>query len=565
MICLVERMYKCKNLMKKHVVNSVSHFKRLKDKVVSTINQMLSGFRFFFKGLKNSKEEILVSILLLLILTFFLSIILYCVESAAQPEVYNNFWRNLVWSFCAYLDEHPDHFVLHDPITVVGKIMWAIISILKIALFAVPTGLVASGFSDAVAKEEEENKLYKSSTAIRKTFNRMMQSEACYMKDGSNASYKFVPRYRSLSYLQVKTGLNVNDIVDAVQYTPDLRLVNLSSTVPGHKQNDMLAVAHMPINTEYGCFINRDSNVTIISTSDILGPSNFAFSMAAMGCFNFVSKELSPSQVDALNFYLLSSEALDNMDDYEMKENVESQALHFIHDLISLKEQSTARGEKHWFFVVLGTHKTTETQVQFSRLAIDKAKKLENRIQLSGMEYGSTVLKDDEAVYQTIVNDITSSLANRTAIVNDVKQNIVVGGDNKEQYKAVQNKNLMLRLGGGKDCNAVTIRIGYEILVYDNAHLLKAKDMADAIHNNIEKDRVVDESIEKAAKVCYETKGPGFADVYGTDAVFESDPIKLQKKIKRWSKNALEKYERFNLDGTLQSNYKPHKKHWKKK
>jgi hypothetical protein len=101
--------------------------------------------------------------------------------------------------------------------------------------------------------------------------------------------------------------------------------------------------------------------------------------------------------------------------------------------------------------------------------------------------------------------------------------------------------------------------------VYDNAHLLKAKDMADAIHKNIEKDRVVDESIEKAAKVCYETKGPGFADVYGTDAVFESDPIKLQKKIKRWSKNALEKYERFNLDGTLQSNYKPHKKHWKKK
>lgn len=33
----------------------------------------------------------------------------------------------------------------------------------------------------------------------------------------------------------------------------------------------------------------------------------------------------------------------------------------------------------------------------------------------------------------------------------------------------------MVRLGGGVDCNAATIRIGYEILVYDNAHLLKAK------------------------------------------------------------------------------------------
>ena len=97
---------------------------------------LTGGFSFFFKGLKNSKDKILVSILLIVILTFFLSCILYWVENTAQPEVYNNFWRNLVWSFCAYLDEHPDHFVLHDPITVVGKIMWAIISILKIALFA---------------------------------------------------------------------------------------------------------------------------------------------------------------------------------------------------------------------------------------------------------------------------------------------------------------------------------------------------------------------------------------------------------------------------------------------
>ena len=519
-----------------------------------------SGFRFFFKGLNSSKDEIWVSIQLIVILTIFFSVILYVAEHIAQPDVYANFWESLLWSFTSYLEDPPEHVLVHNPISMVGKIAWAFISMLKIALFAVPAGLVASGFSDAVAKEEEEKKLYDASAAIRKTFNRMIQSESCYMKDGNKASYKFVPRYRSLSYLQVKTGLNVNDIVDAVNYSPDLRLVNLSSTVSAGKQNDTLAVAHIPINTEYGCFINRDSNVTIISTSDILGPSNFAFSMAAMGCFNFVSKELSPSQVDAINFYLLSSEALDNMDDYDMKENVESQALHFIDDLISLKEQSTAKGEKHWFFVVLGTHKTTDTQVQFSRLATDKARNLENRIQLSGVEYGSTVLKDDEAVYQAIVNDITSSLANRTAIVNDVKQNITVGGDNKEQYKAVQNRNLMVRLGGGKDCNVATIRIGYEILVYDNAHLLKVKDMADAIHNNIEKDRVVDEAIEKATKVCYETKGPGFADVYGDDSVFESDPVKLQKHIEEWSKEALEKYEHLNLDGTLQANYKPHKK-----
>ena len=515
-----------------------------------------SGFRFFFKGLKNSKDEIWVSIQLIVILTIFFSVILYVAEHMAQPDVYANFWESLLWSFTSYLEDPPEHVLVHNPISMVGKVAWAFISILKIALFAVPAGLVASGFSDAVAKEEEEKKLYDASVAIRKTFNRMLQS---------TSSYKFVPRYRSLSYLQVKTGLNVNDIVDAVNYSPDLRLVNLSSTVPANKQNDKLAVAHMPINTEYGCFINRDSNVTIISTSDIVGPSNFAFSMAAMGCFNFVSKELSPSQVDALNFYLLSADTLENVEDYELKENVESQALHFIDDLVSLKKQSMARGEKHWFFVVLGTHKTTDTQVHFSRLATDKAKKLENRIEIGGVAYASTVLKEDEGVFQSIVNEAVASLAECSVVINDVKHNVIALQDNANLYKAVQSKNLMVRLGGGVDCNAATIRLGYEILVYDNAHLLKAKALADAIHNHIEKDRVVEEDIEMAAKVCYEKKGPSFADVYGADPVFESDPLKLKKQIDLWSKQALDKYERFNLDGTLQANYKPRKKRWLRK
>jgi hypothetical protein len=97
-------------------------------------------------------------------------------------------------------------------------------------------------------------------------------------------------------------------------------------------------------------------------------------------------------------------------------------------------------------------------------------------------------------------------------------------------------------------------------LVYDNAHLLKAKALADAIHNHIEKDRVVDESIEMAAKVCYEKKGPSFTDVYGADPVFESDPVKLKKQIDLWSKQALNKYEHLDLSGNPQPNFKTRKK-----
>lgn len=490
-----------------------------------------SGFRFFFKGLNEIKEELCISVILVSCLTFCSSSLLYYVESKAQPDLYTNFWECLRWSFTTFLDDPLEHIEVHDPITAIGKIMWACIGLLKIAILAVPAGLVASGFSEAAAKDRDEHKHQKNGDIIRKTFNREMQSASNYYQEDSEKKrkmYKYVPRYRTLNSLQVKTGLNANDIVDAVNYTPDLRLVNLSATVKSDKHIDILAVAHMPVNTEYGCFINRGSNVTIISTSKIVGPSSFAFSLAAMGCFNFVSKELSPSEVDDLDFYKLND---DELQDGPTKKAVLSQAGHFLHDLNVLKKNSNERGEKHWFFVILGTLKSEKT-VHFWRFAMDKDKKIKTRNIVNDSEYASTVLGDDENLYQKIIGEISSSLNGQN-----------VKSDEYGLWSRVGDKNLMMRLGGGVDCNTVTIRISYDILVYDNTHLLKAKGMADAIQNNIEKDRAKDEKIAKAAEVCYMEKGPGYADKYGEkDTFFETNPRKLVSSIKYMSKDALKKY-----------------------
>jgi voltage-gated potassium channel len=41
------------------------------------------------------------------------------------------------------------------PITVVGKILTMIITIASIGIVAIPTGILAAGFSEAMAKEKE--------------------------------------------------------------------------------------------------------------------------------------------------------------------------------------------------------------------------------------------------------------------------------------------------------------------------------------------------------------------------------------------------------------------------
>ena len=518
----------------------------------------LKSFSLFFKAISNTKHEMWVSVQVLLAITVVLAIVLWAVEYSVQPDVYSNPLQTFLWASMQYIGD-PGHFAEVTPVTIVGRIIAVLIGIIGIAIFAVPAGLIGSGFMDAIAEDRKEQQLNEASVVLHKHFRRIVQTSSWYLgKTGLKNTYKFVPRYRTMSYLQVKTGMNVNDIIDTVRFCPDLRLANLSATVPPDKIVDSVVVIHSPINREYGCCIDRGSNVTIVSTMETMGPSNFAFSLAAMGCFNFVSKELSPSQDDPLSFYTMSKDSLDIIGDYDLKEDVESQALHFLDDLKKLKEHSTARGERHWFFFILGTTQTEVCQVHFWRLATDRKSDLPNRVILGEKDYGSTVCQDDEELFQQICQDAQKALAERSVTTNDVKHNVVTNIDNNDILKGVLKSNVMRRVGGGHDCNSVTIRIGYEILVYSNIHLLMAKDLADAIHNHVEPNRIVDEKILEEAERCYKKKGDGYADAFGKNEIFISAPNELRDLIKKWSQGTLEKFEHLDLDGNEQEDYAEH-------
>lgn len=109
-------------------------------------------------------------------------------------------------------------------------------------------------------------------------------------------------------------------------------------------------------------------------------------------------------------------------------------------------------------------------------------------------------------------------------------------------------QNVMCRVGGGKDCNAFTIRIAYDILVYNTKHLLVAKDMADAIKNAIEPDREIPEKIREEARRCYLEPGDGYADKHGSEDVFMRSPEALKKMIEEKSRRARKNFEKYDLD-----------------
>jgi len=104
--------------------------------------------------IKAKKEELLVTLFSGCILLVIASSLVYLVERDAQPEVFSSIpaslWRGVVTlTTVGYGDIYPK--------TVIGKVISGAIAVLGIGLFAMPAGIIASGFA-AELQSEKENK-----------------------------------------------------------------------------------------------------------------------------------------------------------------------------------------------------------------------------------------------------------------------------------------------------------------------------------------------------------------------------------------------------------------------
>lgn len=99
------------------------------------------------KVLKDKKEELLITLFSVFILLIFASSLMYFFEHEAQPENFSSIPSAMWWGVATlttvgYGDVYP--------ITPIGKLLGAIIALLGIGLFALPAGILASGFAEEV-------------------------------------------------------------------------------------------------------------------------------------------------------------------------------------------------------------------------------------------------------------------------------------------------------------------------------------------------------------------------------------------------------------------------------
>lgn len=113
-------------------------------------------FELFGSVLRAKKRQIMISAMLVLILIILSSSLMYYIEHDKQPEAFSSIPAAMWWavetlSTVGYGD------VL--PLSPLGKLVAACVSMLGIALFAVPAGIIASGFVEEMRKREAEFKV----------------------------------------------------------------------------------------------------------------------------------------------------------------------------------------------------------------------------------------------------------------------------------------------------------------------------------------------------------------------------------------------------------------------
>jgi voltage-gated potassium channel len=103
--------------------------------------------------LHNLKEELIVLFLYTLVVIVVLSFIIFDIEHEAQPEVFSNIFQTLWWAVATLTTVgYGDMY----PITAAGKFITAVITIIGIGFVAIPGGMFASEFMEAIAQEKKK-------------------------------------------------------------------------------------------------------------------------------------------------------------------------------------------------------------------------------------------------------------------------------------------------------------------------------------------------------------------------------------------------------------------------
>lgn len=121
--------------------------------IVFKLIRYSKSFRLIGHVLHEVRDELITAYTACGILVCFSAILMYYIERSAQPEAFSNIGDGLWWSIVSFTTVgYGDIY----PITPLGRILSSFISLVGIAMIALPTGIISSAFMTAMQKKNKK-------------------------------------------------------------------------------------------------------------------------------------------------------------------------------------------------------------------------------------------------------------------------------------------------------------------------------------------------------------------------------------------------------------------------
>lgn len=120
--------------------------------MLARLGRYSTAMRAIGQALKSRRYELGASVTIAFMLMLVSSTLLFMVEGPVQPDDFGSIPRSMWWSIATLTTVgYGDAF----PITPVGKLLAGFTALTGIGLIAMPTGILAAAFSDAIQRQRE--------------------------------------------------------------------------------------------------------------------------------------------------------------------------------------------------------------------------------------------------------------------------------------------------------------------------------------------------------------------------------------------------------------------------
>lgn len=406
-------------------------------------------------------------------------------ENSGETHFFDTYWDAIYWATCTLTTVgYGDIY----PISALGRAISMMSAIVGIAIIALPSGILTAGYMDAVAEEKRNKELEEYKKRIIRSFP-LLENKSLKLWIAKNlpntegewyqgVKFKHIANNVSLAKLQLK-GLDMKDVFEVCEKYPEFRIKNEASALTSDDiKNDRYMLEHFPVNTPYGFFINRNSKVTIVSTSSCseMGIGNFSYYLAKFAGFNYISKDFNVDPDNPESFYNNRWEEpkVDNMtlqerlasgekvskkvrEVYARKKELRDA---FIRDLESL-----CKGEDHWVFCLLWQKQNQENPVD-----IHIAHSLND---------GKDSLVHDKEKYHVFLEAFTAAMQEQLQLSVEETQRFPLV---KKAENGFRNIGYKLR-DDGCMCNCMTVRISSHLMHFDSRMRVAQFLIAKTIHD----------------------------------------------------------------------------------